>query len=63
MPKPKADTKPVTLRFPQDLLDAIDNWRRTQKDIPSRTEAIRRLVKDRLLEQGAIPMADDVLTD
>ncbi len=63
MPKPKADTKPVTLRVPQDLLDAIDNWRRTQKDLPSRTEAIRRLVKDRLLEQGAIPMAADVLTD
>jgi metal-responsive CopG/Arc/MetJ family transcriptional regulator len=28
----------------QRLVDAIDEWRRQQRDIPNRAEAIRRLV-------------------
>jgi len=32
------------MRVDQPFLDAIDDWRRTQSDIPSRAEAIRRLV-------------------
>jgi hypothetical protein len=31
---------PMTLQ----LVDAIDEWRRQQRDIPNRAEAIRRLV-------------------
>jgi hypothetical protein len=33
---------PVMLRLPPIQADAIDDWRRKQKDIPSRPEAIRR---------------------
>jgi len=33
------------MRVDQSFLDAIDNWRRRQPDIPPRAEAIRRLVR------------------
>ena len=32
------------MRVSSDWLDLIDGWRRTQTDLPSRAEAIRRLV-------------------
>src|ERR1700730_1643637 len=32
-------------RWHEDELAAIDNWRRTQEDLPSQAEAIRRLVE------------------
>lgn len=38
---PAVDTA-VLVRFTPDMLDAIDDWRRVQKDIPSRAEALRR---------------------
>ena len=31
--------------FEQEMLDAIDNWRRKQKPIPTVSDAIRRLVE------------------
>jgi hypothetical protein len=34
----------VALLMAADLIARIDAWRRTQPDIPSRGEAIRRLV-------------------
>lgn len=33
----------VQLRLSNSLAEGIDNWRRIQRDIPSRSEAIRRL--------------------
>lgn len=33
------------MRAPGEWLDALDYWRRHQPDIPSRAEAIRRLVE------------------
>jgi hypothetical protein len=35
---------PVMVRLSLAQAEAIDEWRRKQKDIPSRPEAIRRLV-------------------
>lgn len=35
----------VGTRFQADLLDAIDNWRKQQRDLPTRPEAVRRLVE------------------
>jgi len=32
------------MRVSEDFLRAIDDWRRKQPDLPSRAEAIRRLV-------------------
>ena len=38
----------VQLRLTDAQASAIDNWRRTETDIPSRSEAIRRLVEEAL---------------
>lgn len=40
-------TKPevVTLRIPADWPERLDAWRREQRDLPGRNEAIRRLVE------------------
>lgn len=35
----------VGTRFQADLLAAIDEWRKTQPDLPTRPEAVRRLVE------------------
>jgi Arc/MetJ-type ribon-helix-helix transcriptional regulator len=35
----------LSLRFPDELVDAVDLWAAKQKDAPSRSEAIRRLVE------------------
>jgi metal-responsive CopG/Arc/MetJ family transcriptional regulator len=40
--KPK--TERVSLVLAEDELQSVDQWRREQKDIPSRSEAIRRLI-------------------
>jgi metal-responsive CopG/Arc/MetJ family transcriptional regulator len=43
-------TQPVQARMSNDLLEAIDGWRREQKNPPTRPEAIRQLVKQALEE-------------
>ncbi|WP_164549749.1 hypothetical protein [Altericroceibacterium xinjiangense] len=42
-----ADQKSVAfqMRVSPEWLETIDDWRRKQPDIPSRAEAIRRLVE------------------
>ena len=47
--RPRVDTAPVTLRFGRADIKEIDDWRRVDPDLPSRTEAIRRLVKRGLI--------------
>ena len=42
MAPPKKDTEALTLRLPRDLIDAIDERRRAERDIPTRPEMIRR---------------------
>ncbi len=37
-------TRPFQMRVSPDWLEMIDEWRRKQADLPSRAEAIRRLV-------------------
>lgn len=39
------------LRLSSELANAIDNWRRSQADLPGRPEAIRRLVEQALDSQ------------
>lgn len=45
--KPRAKTTGtlVGTRFQLDLLEAIDLWRKAQADLPTRPEAVRRLVE------------------
>ncbi len=42
----------IGLRWHEPALDAIDEWRRQQPDLPSRSEAIRRLVDLGLKAKG-----------
>jgi hypothetical protein len=44
---------PVQVRLKKSLFDAIETWRRKQKTIPSRPEAIRRLLCRSLVESGS----------
>lgn len=46
-PKPRPTTTGtlVGTRFQATLLDAIDAWRKEQDDLPTRPEAVRRLVE------------------
>jgi hypothetical protein len=37
--------RPFQMRASAAFLERIDNWRRVQPDLPSRAEAIRRLVE------------------
>jgi len=39
-----SELKPLQIRVTDDWLDAVDDWRRRQKRIPSVAEAIRQLV-------------------
>jgi hypothetical protein len=38
------EDKPALVRLDSVTLDAIEDWRRSQSRIPSRTEAVRELV-------------------
>jgi hypothetical protein len=39
---------PVHIRFHDDLLTKLDDYRRQQRNLPSRSEAVRRLVEQAL---------------
>ena len=40
-----AQSTPVMVRLSAAQVRAVDEWRRVQEDLPSRPEAIRRLVE------------------
>lgn len=46
--RPKKDTEPVTLRLPRRMIDALDDLRRVEPDLPTRPEMIRRLLVKQL---------------
>jgi len=37
--------RPFQMRVSEQFLRTVDDWRRTQVDLPSRAEAIRRMVE------------------
>lgn len=46
----------LSLPISKGMVDAIDQWRRLQPDLPSRSEAIRRMIQielDKAQEAGA----------
>jgi hypothetical protein len=43
--RPKGTGEPVLVRLQPELAKPLDDWRRQQSDLPSRAEAIRRLVE------------------
>ena len=44
-PSKKPQDRPFQMRVSEEFLRMVDDWRRRQKDLPSRAEAIRRLVE------------------
>ncbi|WJS85318.1 hypothetical protein [Paracoccus sp. TOH] len=46
MGRPVADTEPVMIRMERDMIRAIDDYRRTLDDLPTRPEVIRRVMAD-----------------
>ena len=44
--RPKTETSAVTLRLHADMIQAIDDLRRKETDVPTRPEMIRRIVAD-----------------
>lgn len=44
MAPPKKDTEALTLRIARDLIEAVDDRRRIEKDLPTRPEMIRRIL-------------------
>jgi hypothetical protein len=42
--RPETDTESLNVRVTRSMLQAIDDWRRGQPDLPTRPEAIRRLL-------------------
>lgn len=46
MGRPEVDTMPVTIRMERDMVRAIDDYRRTLDDLPTRPEVIRRVMAE-----------------
>jgi len=43
--RPKIDTEAINLRLPRDMIQAIDELRRVEPDLPTRPEMIRRMLQ------------------
>jgi Arc/MetJ-type ribon-helix-helix transcriptional regulator len=52
MGRPKVDTEAVNLRLPRDMIEAIDDLRRLENDLPTRPEMIRRALVQWLQSAG-----------
>jgi hypothetical protein len=44
-PSKRPQDRPFQMRVSEQFLRTVDDWRRSQTDLPSRAEAIRRLVE------------------
>lgn len=53
------DTEPVNLRMHREMIDAVEAFRREQDVIPSRPEAIRRIIRDWLIGHGYLADSDE----
>lgn len=57
--RPPKDSEAVNVRIDRDMLSAIDDWRRSQSDLPTRPEAVRRML-NRLLKRATEPTAAEI---
>ena len=53
MARPKIDSEAITVRLPRELIEAVDDRRRDEKDLPTRPEMIRRALLQWLELTGA----------
>lgn len=44
MARPKSDTEAMNLRLSKEVLEALDDMRREEKDLPNRQEMVRRIL-------------------
>ena len=44
--RPKANTQPLMVRMPTALIEALDDARRQEEDLPTRPELVRRIVEE-----------------
>ncbi|GHH05738.1 ribbon-helix-helix protein, CopG family [Pseudodonghicola xiamenensis] len=58
MGRPKVDTEPLNIRMDRQMLQAIDDYRRSQKDLPSRPEVVRRVLAEWLERQDGEQSTD-----
>lgn len=52
MGRPPVDSEQLNLRIQRDALNGIDAFSADQPDKPSRTEAVRRIIRDWLIGHG-----------
>jgi metal-responsive CopG/Arc/MetJ family transcriptional regulator len=52
MGRPPAGTEPVMVRMTHEMVQAIDEYRRTADDLPTRPEVIRRAVETYLKRES-----------
>lgn len=57
--RPPAAGTPVMLRLQPEPLDALDAFAASEKDAPSRPEAVRRILRDWLIGHGYIASPED----
>lgn len=58
--RPPVDSEPITLRLPRDMLDALARFSAEQPaPQPSRTEALRIILKDWLVGSGYLPAGQE----
>lgn len=50
---------PMPMRLTTEQVDAIDAWRRSQDDPPTRTEAVRHILSDWLTGHGYLKHRED----
>lgn len=53
--RPAVDTEAVTVRLPRHMIEAVDAFRRTEADLPTRPEGMRRLLEAVLKDKGYLP--------
>jgi metal-responsive CopG/Arc/MetJ family transcriptional regulator len=46
--RPPVDAEAVNVRLPREMLEVLDEYRRKQEDLPTRPEAIRRILAQHL---------------
>ena len=46
MGRPPTDSEPVMIRMQPNMIAAVDEYRRSLEDLPTRPEAIRRILAD-----------------
>lgn len=49
--RPPVNATPITVRVPPELLAVVDDWRSKKRPIPSRPEAIRMILAEKLRDE------------